>query len=40
MYEVWSLGHKPFDDLDGKEVAIAITIRTSIFKYRIAGYFP
>ena len=35
MYEVWSLGHKPFDDLDGKEVAI----RTSIlFKYNIINY--
>ena len=21
MYEIWSLGHKPFEDLDGKEVS-------------------
>ena len=21
MYEIWSLGHKPFEDLSGKEVA-------------------
>ena len=21
MYEIWSLGHKPFEDFDGKQVA-------------------
>ena len=25
MYEIWSLGHKPFEDLDGKEVATYVT---------------
>ena len=27
MYEIWSLGHKPFEGFDGKEVHIYIIIR-------------
>ena len=35
MYEIWSLGHKPFEDDDGKEVKIVCI--ASYVAIRMAG---
>ena len=36
MYEIWSLGHKPFEDDDGREVQIAHLVYVFIPVYQMA----
>jgi len=33
LYEVWSLGHKPFEDMTAQEVGVALTCCLKLILY-------
>ena len=37
MYEIWSLGHKPFEDLSGKEVIYSF-VASLLHSYLVARH--